>query len=147
MRCSGALWQVSIYHNIGIQPFEIQICFAQTDSLAVLVAEKITMASEIANDQHISTDNSSVHSAETPVTDDNASSEAAHTADNTFQQIEHTDITTTREEPTYAFTQVTTTVKRIQTKNVKGRSFLELQDIMRHILKVPSRRVSVRVGK
>ena len=47
-----------------------------------------------------------------------------------------------KEVSNQTLTKVNTTVKRIQTKHGRGRNFIELQDIMRHILKVPSRRVS-----
>ena len=59
------------------------------------------------------------------------------------KQLIATDSALHQTEQDVTCTKVTTTVKRIQTKNGTGRDFIELQDIMRHILKVPSRYVWV----
>ena len=97
------------------------------------------MASETANIQRVFVDNCSTGGTVVPILlDESTISESL--------DLQHTDVVHTTKDVsaqivTKANTGANTTVKRIQTKNSKGRSFIELQDVMRHILKVTSRQV------
>ena len=93
------------------------------------------MASETANIQRVFVDNCSTGGTVVPILlDESTISESL--------DLQHTDVVhTTKDVSAQIVTKANTTVKRIQTKNSKGRSFIELQDVMRHILKVTSRQV------
>ena len=84
-------------------------------------------------------DDLSASNATVPIFNGNANSEVVQSDFSSSKNSVTTDCVSHQTAQDVTFAKVTTTVKRIQTKNGAGRNFIELQDMMRHILKVPSR--------